>query len=45
MTSADHVLDLIRDDPEISSLLEGVFDLDVSRDDHGGGSVCPRVSR
>ncbi|MFG2576285.1 hypothetical protein [Streptomyces sp. NPDC048481] len=36
MTSADHVLDLIRSDPGVSNLLERAFDFDISRGDHGG---------
>ncbi|MFB7756432.1 hypothetical protein ACFC18_43665 [Streptomyces sp. NPDC056121] len=35
MTSADHVLDLIRGNPDVSNLLEGAFDFDISRGDQG----------
>lgn len=34
VTSADHVLDLIRSNPDVSKLLEGAFDFDISRGDH-----------
>lgn len=35
VTSADHVLDPIRNNPDVSNVLEGAFDFDISRGDHG----------
>ncbi|MGW1328300.1 hypothetical protein ACWD64_37945 [Streptomyces antibioticus] len=45
MTSADHVLDLIRSNPDVSNIFESAFDFDISAVITGRTSACPRALR